>query len=319
VPTLPSGWTPYAVIGDAAGDIWTTLLDPAGLACLSADSEIRLEPLDGRPMLLTITADGSLWYTRADDKLARRDPSGSHTTIDLPAGSSPYGIAATPFTTADVTPGLPAPAAATDSTKPGPPTFAAAPDSTKPGVPGDVWFTAAGTNQIGRVSRGGTVTTIDLPVPDSRPAMLTVDLEGTPWAALNGAAALARVRPDATIDLVALPTGSAPVGITTSTDGIWYADIARGLAGRVSATGSLDEFPFPDPACRPHAVAPDPAGGCWVTLWGSTELARITTDGEITLHKLPGEEPHGLWVSPTRVWVAMESGALISVERTPPA
>ncbi|BCY10225.1 hydrolase [Actinoplanes sp. L3-i22] len=288
MPTLPSGWTPYAVTGDATGTIWTTLLKPHGLGRISTTSEIHLEPLTGQPMLLATAPDGALWYTRTDDKLGRRDPSGSHTTINVTPGSSPYGIAVT-------TP----------------------PHANPTARPGDVWFTAAGTNQIVRVSGGETAITIDLPLPDSRPAMLTIDGDGAPWAALNGAAALARVRPDDTVDLVELPTGSAPVGITASTDGIWYADIARGLAGRISRSGSIDEFPFPDPACRPHAVAPDPAGGCWVTLWGSTELARITTDGKITLHKLPGEEPHGLWVSPTHVWVAMESGAVVSVERSP--
>ena len=29
---LPSGWAPYAVAGDAAGNLWMTLLTPPGLA-----------------------------------------------------------------------------------------------------------------------------------------------------------------------------------------------------------------------------------------------------------------------------------------------
>ncbi len=226
-------------------------------------------------------ADGAIWYTRADDRIGRRDPDGSHTTIEAGPGSAPYGIAVAPA--------------------------------------GDVWFTAAGTNRIGRVTDGRSITTTELPIPDSRPAMITVDAHGTAWAALNGAASLARVRDD-DVGLVKLSAGSAPVGVTAGADGIWYADIARGCVGRVSPTGALDEFPFPDPACRPHAVAPDPDGGCWATLWGSTELARVTASGEITLHPLPGREPHGLWVSPAHVWVAMESGAVVTVERkAPPA
>ncbi|AEV83629.1 hydrolase [Actinoplanes sp. SE50] len=273
MPALPSGWTPYAVTGDADGTVWTTLLKPAGLVRVAGDPE--LEPLDGRPMLLAADRN-TLWYTRSDDRIGRRDPSGTHTTFATPAGSSPYGIAV-------------------------------APDGT-------VWFTAAGSDRIGRL-RGGTITMIDLPLSGARPAMITTDRGGTPWAALNGAEALAVVRPGDTVELVRLPEGSAPVGITAAPDGVWFADIARGLAGRVAPSGAIDEFRFPDPACRPHAIAPDPAGGCWVTLWGSTELARVTASGEITRHRLPGAEPHGLWVCSDQVWVAMESGALVPVSR----
>jgi virginiamycin B lyase len=231
-------------------------------------------------MLLTVATDGALWYTRTDDRLSRRDSSGAHTVIDLAPGSAPYGIAA-------------------------------APD-------GGVWFTAPGRNQIGRVvSTSGTITMLDLPAPQARAAMLTVDAAGRPWAALNAAGALAYVS-DGTVRLVELPGGrapAAPVGIAASAAGIWYADIAGGCVGRVDPSGSVEQITFTDAACRPHAVASDTDGGCWVTLWGTGQLARITADGDVTLHQLPGREPHGLWVERARVWVAMESGSLVAVEK----
>src|SRR4051812_340998 len=151
----------------------------------------------------------------------------------------------------------------------------------------------------------------DLGVPDARAAMLTVDADGRAWAALNGAGALACVS-NGTVRIVELPGGgpapAAPVGIAASTEGIWYADIAGGCVGRVGPSGSVEQIRFADPACRPHAVAADAGGGCWVTLWGSGELARVTAGGDVTHHRLPGREPHGLWVEDSRVWVAMESG-----------
>ncbi|MEU4558665.1 hydrolase [Actinoplanes sp. NPDC023936] len=276
------GQAPYAVAGDPTGTLWLTVLTPPGLAHVDpGDPEpaVHHEPLpETRPMLLSVTAD-AVWYTRADDRLARRDPSGAHAVIDLPKGTAPYGITATPG--------------------------------------GDVWFTAPGTNQIGRLSGGAAITMVDLPVPDARPAMLTVDAAGTPWAALNGAAALARVR-DGAVEIVELPEGRtppAPVGITAGETGIWYADIAGGSVGRVEESGKIHQFPFDDPACRPHAVAADADGSCWATLWGSGELAHITAGGDITLHPLPGDEPHGLWPADTHVWVAMESGALAAVAK----
>ena len=285
---LPSGWAPYAVAGDAGGTLWMTVLAPPGLArLLPGETPVRGDgfghetlPLnEGRPMLLAVAADGALWCTRTDDRLSRRDASGGHTVIDLEPGSAPYGIAA-------------------------------APD-------GGIWFTAPGRNQIGRVTAAGDITIVDLTVPDARAAMLTVDADGRPWVALNAAGALAHVR-DGTVRLVELPNGrtpAAPVCIAASAAGIWYADIAGGCVGRVDPSGSVEQITFADAACRPHAVAADTDGGCWATLWGSSQLARISADGDVTLHRLPGREPHGLWVDGSRVWVAMESGSLVAVEK----
>ncbi|BEL03900.1 virginiamycin B lyase [Actinoplanes sichuanensis] len=272
---LPEGWAPYAVAGDPAGDLCATILDPPGIARV-VDGEIRHEPLDSRPMLLAV-ADGSLWCTRSDDRLSRWDAEGGHTVIDVPAGSAPYGIAA-----------------AHD---------------------GGVWFTAPGRNQIGRLTAAGDLTMIDLPVPDARAAMITVTADGAAWAALNGAGALARIT-DVVVEIVELPGGrapAAPVGVTASADGVWYADIAGGCIGVADPAGSVEQVDFGDPDCRPHAVAADPEGGCWVTLWGSGRLAHVSAGGEVALHRLPGREPHGLWVSGAEVWVAMESGSLVAV------
>ncbi|UQU68033.1 hydrolase [Couchioplanes caeruleus] len=280
---LPPGWAPYALAGDAAGALWMTVLDPPGLARMSPGGEIRheaLSPDEGRPMLLTVAADGALWCTRTDDRLTRRDASGGHTVIDLEPGSAPYGIAAAPG--------------------------------------GDIWFTAPGRDRIGRVCAAGTVTSVELPVADARAAMLTVDAGGHPWAALNAAGALACVR-DGTVRLVELPGGrapAAPVGIAASPAGIWYADIAGGCVGRVDPSGSVERIVFADAACRPHAVAADTDGACWVTLWGSGQVARVAADGEVTVVDLPGKEPHGLWVEDSRVWVAMESGSLVAIEKS---
>ncbi|MEU4692415.1 hydrolase [Actinoplanes sp. NPDC023714] len=264
---LEEGWAPYAVAGDASGDIWFTVLNPPGLARVGPG--MRHEPTgDGRPMLLSVTGD-TVWYTRSDDRLVRRDPGGASTEIALPEGSAPYGIAARGD---------------------------------------DVWFTAPGTNRIGRLA-DGDLSWFDIPVPESRPAMLTLDHDGTPWAALNGAGCLARVR-DGGVEIVELPEGSAPVGISP---GVWYADIAGGAVGRAGFDGAVQHFPLPDRASRPHAVATAADGSCWATLWGTHQLAHITRDGEITLHDLPGKEPHGLWVTGKEVWVAMESGLLATV------
>lgn len=64
---------------------------------------------------------------------------------------------------------------------------------------------------------------------------------------------------------------------------------------------------------KPHAVIADPADGVWVTLWGSSRLARVGGDGDVvTIDLPPGSEPHGLAVDAEgAVWVALEAGYVL--------
>jgi virginiamycin B lyase len=273
--SLPDGSAPYALALAPDGALWTTLLSPPALARLAPGGTVEMHQLDGpgRPMQMAFGPDGVLWYTRSDGKLARL----TGADVDLPAGSAPYGIAAT-----------------TDGT---------------------IWFTAPGVNQVGRRGPYGDLALLDLPIQDAYPAMLITTDDGVVWIALNAAGKLARVIGD-DVRIVDLPPGAAPVGIAAAGTGVWYADIAGGRAGHVDAAGTVVQVAFADPDCRPHAVATDPDGGCWVTLWASGRLARVTADGSVAEHPLPGREPHGLVVTGDRVWVAMESGTLIAADRT---
>ena len=291
---LPAGWAPYGLAGAADGAVWMTLvvpgalarLDPrAALACDEPGAGLALHAVAGgpcQPMQLTVGADGVVWYTRSDDRLGRRDAGGTEAVIDLPAGSAPYGIA----------------------------------------VAGDdVWFTAPGVNRLGRLTGDGEVRTVELPRPAARPAMLTVAADGAVWAALNGAGALARWHGDE-ISIIDLPhdgTPVAPVGVAAAGDGVWYADISGGCVGYTDGAGAVERVGLAGPGCRPHAVAADPGGDCWVTLWASGQLARVDAGGAVTCHALPGGEPHGLLVTGTHVWVAMESGSLVAMQREVPA
>jgi virginiamycin B lyase len=193
----------------------------------------------------------------------------------LPAGAAPYGVAADPD--------------------------------------GGAYFSAPGIDRVGRVSAAGTIQTVETA---GYPAMITVDDDGSAWVALNAAGKLARWDGGA-LDIVDLPAGrtpAAPVGVAAAGDRVWFADIAGGSVGLADRKGVIDRIAFADPACRPHAVAAAPDGGCWATLWGSGQLARVAADGAVTLFDLPGKEPHGLALVDDEVWVAMESGSVVRVE-----
>ncbi|HEY2207535.1 MAG TPA: hypothetical protein VGH99_24040 [Pseudonocardia sp.] len=169
---------------------------------------------------------------------------------------------------------------------------------------------------LGRLGVEGTLTTVPLPDAGGMPAMITSGPDGAQWLTLNAENAVGRLDPHGhRIDTHPLPTGGAgPVGIAADRDVVWFAEFLAGRVGRISPDGAIEEWDLPDRASKPHAVAPDGAGGCWATLWGSGELAYLDATGGCTVTALgPAAAPHGLAVVGSDVWVALESCAVVRV------
>jgi virginiamycin B lyase len=270
-----SGWAPYAIAASPDGPVWITVLSPAGLARLSPDGAgVTLRELPAKPMLVAVGADGTVWHTSQDDRIGRDGES----WFSLPAGASPYGIAADRG--------------------------------------GGAFFSAPGIDRIGHISASGEIEMIAAP---GYPAMVTMGDDGAVWVALNAAGKLARWDGGVvdTVDVAPGRTAAAPVGIAAVGDRVWFADIAGGGVGLADGGGVVERVEFDDPGCRPHAVVAAPDGGCWVTLWGSGQLARVSAGGAVTLFDLPGKEPHGLALVGEEVWVAMESGSVVRVTPAP--
>jgi virginiamycin B lyase len=272
-----TGWSPYAIAARPDGPVWLTVLSPAGLARLSPDgTDVTLLELPAKPMQVAVGADGTVWHTSEDGRIGRAGES----WFPLPEGAAPYGIAAD--------------------------------------RDGGAYFTAPGIDRIGHVTAAGEIQMVPAP---GYAAMVTVADDGAAWVALNAAGQLARWSTGGTVDMVDIPPGrtpAAPVGVAAAGERVWFADIAGGSVGLVSAAGPgsgsiVERVEFDDPACRPHAVAAAPDGGCWVTLWGSGQLARVSAGGSVSLFDLPGREPHGLALVGDEVWVAMESGSVVRV------
>lgn len=138
IPLL-TGYAPYALARSPDGSVWVTLVTPGALAQVDVDAALagadtdsvvvshRLAGGPAQPMQVTVDADATVWYTRSDDRVGRRDAAGSESLIELPEGSAPYGICAASG--------------------------------------GGVWFTAAGLNRVGRVLSDGTLEWTALPLP----------------------------------------------------------------------------------------------------------------------------------------------------------
>ena len=128
---------------------------------------------------------------------------------------------------------------------------------------------------------------------------VAVATDGVVWTSLVERGELAGVGPDRTL---------------------WYTLLAADRVGRITLDGGAEEFPLPDPSCRPHAIAVTVDGGCWATLWAASSIVRLDRDGRLVdeISFQPGAEPHGLAIaSDGTLWVALEAGSLAHLTGRP--
>jgi hypothetical protein len=128
------------------------------------------------------------------------------------------------------------------------------------GPDGALWYTARGSNAIGRVTTGGVVTTFVLPTATAGPSAIVTGPDGAPW----------------------------------------FTEYDANKIGRITTAGSITEFPVPQgPMNNPASIAAGPDGALWftgggqdTTYYGAPALGRITTAGQLSTFPLPN--PYGL-------------------------
>ena len=121
----------------------------------------------------------------------------------------------------------------------------AAPTSITSGPDGNLWFTEAGADRIGRVTPTGVVTEFS----------------------------------------IGISTGAQPVGITSGPDGnVWFTEFAGNRIGRITPSGVVTEFSAGIHGTGLHGITAGADGNLWFTESGPTQnaIGRITPDGVVT-------------------------------------
>lgn len=276
----------YGVAVAADGTVWTTRVGAGELVALHPDGQVRRIGLDSdhsRPMVIACDPQGSVWFSRGDGAIGHINAAGDITSQPvLTADGSPYGLCL-------------------------------GPDQRS------VWYTLIAADKIGRITADGRID--EFPIAGGgMPSLITAGPDGALWFTLNQADAIGRITVDGDITIVPLPTtGAAPVGIHAGQDALWFTEIGAGQLGRIAPGGQVREFALPDRASRPHAIAGTADGGCWATLWATSAIVELDSNGEIINQASfeTGAEPHGLALAPDgSVWVALEKGALAHVQAT---
>src|SRR5579862_4323196 len=171
------------------------------------------------------------------------------------------------------------------------------------GADGALWFTAEGTNKIGRITTAGSITEFPLPTPTSAPLGIAAGPDGALWFTELVADQLGRITTSGAFSEYSLPTPSAqPQGIAAGPDGaIWFTELAANKIGRISVAGLFTEYPLTAPAA-PAYITAGPDGALWFTesAAAANKIGRITVKGVITEFPVPTPncEPFGITLGP---------------------
>jgi streptogramin lyase len=152
------------------------------------------------------------------------------------------------------------------------------------GPDGNIWFTEAGANKIGRMTPSGVITEYGPLWGIAHPQQICVGPDGNLWFTESYEGNVGRISPqgDITEFFLGVP---APNGITAGPDGnIWFIEYLK--VGRITPSGQeLTEFGLPDQA-NASLITSGSDGNLWVTDTNGA-IYRVTPSGVITSFDTP--------------------------------
>jgi virginiamycin B lyase len=186
------------------------------------------------------------------------------------------------------------------------------PHDVAPTADGQVWFTAQGAGELGRLDpRSGRVTRVPLG-PGSAPHGVIVGPDGAAWVTDGGLNAIVRVDPRSlAVRRFPLPPSRAGANLNTATfdraGRLWFTG-QSGIYGRlIPRTGRLRVFDAPR-GPGPYGIATTRGGAVWYASLAGSHIARIDTrTGRARVVEPPtaGQGARRIWPdSHGRLWVS---------------
>jgi streptogramin lyase len=169
------------------------------------------------------------------------------------------------------------------------PTTSSAPIGIASGPDGNLWFTEAGANNIGRITPGGAFTEFPIPMPASQPQDIASGPDGNLWFTQPGVDNIGSITPAGVITEFPTTAGSEPFSIASGPDGnLWFTELTNNSIGRITPAGVVTEFSIATtPGSVPIGIASGPDGNLWFTESTGNKIGRISPAGVITEFPVP--------------------------------
>jgi streptogramin lyase len=185
------------------------------------------------------------------------------------------------------------------------------------GADGNLWFTEANHNALGRITPNGTVTEFSLGSTfgdaqdiTSGPNGLLYFISVSRVGSINPLAGSTSAILGSLKQSAAVASGASH--ITAGPDGnLWFTDLLANAVDRITPNLATNtKFPLTTFQAHPEGIAAGPDGALWFTESSAGKIGRITTAGSITEFPLTGGTgPEGITAGPDgSLWFA-EFGA----------
>ena len=190
-----------------------------------------------------------------------------------------------------------------------------------PGSEAALWFTEAGTSQIGRITTAGAITA-QYSVPSlSRPGVIVQGPEGEAalWFTERTAGIIAKITTAGAISEYAVPSKAELHHIAAGPKGekaLWFTENTNKI-GRIATSGEITEFSLPSGASAENITA-GPDGNMWFTEPETSKIGKITPAGAVTEYQLKAKsDPHGIcagFSGENAIWVSLlEESKLVKI------
>ncbi len=196
------------------------------------------------------------------------------------------------------------------------------------GPDGNLWFTEAEGDALGKIDRTTHVVT-QIPLPDSvgskSPDLVSIASgpDGNLWFADYNGNTIGMIDPKTdAISVFPVPTPDAGLmDITTGPDGnLWFTEKAANQIGMINpTTHAITEFPVPTASSWLVDIAPGPDGNLWFTEQVGNAIGKIDpTTHAITEFPLPTADssPSAIAAGPDGNLWFIESGAVGKIDPT---
>lgn len=157
------------------------------------------------------------------------------------------------------------------------------------GSDGNLWFTEAEANKIGKITPQGVITEYPLSDKEMQPRSITAGPDGNIWFMRSGkqGSMLASMTTTGTIiKEIPIPGYDYGQALTFGSDGnLWFRGADYYSIAKVTSDGIYSQF---NTNGSPVSIIPESNNTLWIGSNGGS-LSNITTDGVITSYPTPGE------------------------------
>jgi len=148
------------------------------------------------------------------------------------------------------------------------PTAKAGPDFLVLGPDGNMWFTEATADKIGRITPTGAITEFQLPTTHSFPAGIRAGSNGELWFAESLANKIGSISEHGMIKEYPVGPGVAGELAIDSTGDLWFGNARNNAIGRMTPVGKVTRFSFHSPKHIPRQLVAAPDDSIWFSDYG---------------------------------------------------